>query len=83
MYAQTHNQFDGISKRRVHKTSDGLSKLDAELFGREAEQGCERYNGEEVDNKGGSRIDVQDSEHDSGWDEDQKDVDIVAAQDCP
>lgn len=46
--ANTHNQLDGISEGRVHQTADGLTHLDRQLLGREAQQRRKRDDGDEV-----------------------------------
>lgn len=77
---RTYNEFDGISKRRVHQTTKGLAKLGGELLGGETQQGSERDDCDEVEDEDDGRVPGQGAGNDADGDKDEQDVDIIAGK---
>lgn len=77
---RTYNQLDGISKRRIHQTTKGLTELGGELLGGETQKGGERDDCDEVEDENDGRVPGQGAGDDADGDKDEQDVDIVAGQ---
>lgn len=54
-----HNQLDSIAESSIHKTTNRLPELGAQLLCRKTEQGRQRYDRQEVYDEDRGRVDVQ------------------------
>lgn len=73
----THNQLDGISKRRIQKSAHGLAQLQGNLLGRKRQDGGERDDGEEVDGEDSGRVPLVGAGDDANGHGQEQEVDIV------
>jgi hypothetical protein len=77
---KTHNEFDGVAKRRIHEATERLAQLGGKLLGRKAEQRGQRDDGNEVKDEDGRRAPAHDAGDDADRHENEQDVGIVARQ---
>lgn len=76
----TDNQLDCIAKGRVHKATQGLSKLRRKLLSRKGQQRRERDDSNEVEDKDNGRVPVHRAGDDAEGHEHEEDIDVVADQ---
>ena len=76
----TYNKLDGISKRRIHQTTKGLTELGGELLSGETQKGGKRDDCDEVEDEDDGRVPGQGAGDNADGDKDEQDVDIVAGE---
>lgn len=79
----TYNQFDGISKSRIHQTTKGLAQFRRQLLCCKAQKGSKRDDGDKVEDKDQGGIPVQSTSNDAKRHKDEQNIDIVADEDFP
>jgi hypothetical protein len=77
------DEFDSISKGRIHQAAQCLSQFGRDLFGRKGQQRGEGHNGDKVEAEDGDRVPAECAGNDADGHENQEDVDIVAAEGGP
>jgi hypothetical protein len=78
--AHTYNEFDGISKRRIHQTTKGLAEFGGELFSGETQERSKGDDCDEVEDEDSGWVPRQGAGDDADGHKDEQDVDIVAGE---
>lgn len=79
----TNNQLDGVPKRGVQQSSQGVAQPHGDLLRRERQDGGQRDDGEEVEREDGRGSPVELTGDDAERHDDEQEVDIVCVSRAP